>query len=121
MKLERQDVEKYFKENKEEALKRASEILNKEVDWSSFNGIIGSKNDTYEVVVEEHNTVESYVKDWMYGHELAYSSDKHKGYPYNKHDRSSYKVHALLEDEFLRGFIECCLMRTYFKKKKEHK
>lgn len=68
--------------------------------------------------MEEHNTVESYVKDWMYGHELAYSSDKHKGYPFNKHDRSSYKVHALLEDEFLRGFIECCLMRTYFKRKK---
>ncbi|MCU4862753.1 hypothetical protein OB981_22110 [Bacillus cereus] len=72
MKIEKQDVEKYFKDNKEEALRRASEILNKEVNWSSFNGIIGGKNDTYEVVVEEHNTVESYVKDWMYGHELAY-------------------------------------------------
>lgn len=43
MKIEKQDVEKYFKDNKEEALRRASEILNKEVNWSSFNGIIGGK------------------------------------------------------------------------------
>lgn len=118
MKIERKDVEKYFKDNKEIALKRASEILAKEVNWSSFNGIIGSKNDTYEVNVEDHDTVGSYIKDWMYGHELAYSSDKHKNLPYNKHNRSSYKVHVLLEDEYLKGFIECCLMKTYFKKKK---
>ncbi|MBE7106640.1 topoisomerase [Bacillus cereus] len=102
----------------EEALKRASKILDKEINWSSFNGIIGGKNDIYEVVLEKHNTVEAYVVDWMYGHELAYSSDKHKNLPYNKHNRSSYKVHALLEDELSRKFIVCCLMKTYFKRKK---
>lgn len=113
------EIDQFFKDKEEEALKRASEILDKEIKWPNFNGIIGGKNDIYEVKVEDHNTVESYVVDWMYGHELAYSSDRHKNLPYNKHNRSSYKVHALLEDKLLRKFIVCCLMKTYFKRKKE--
>ncbi|PFC27711.1 topoisomerase [Bacillus thuringiensis] len=116
---EKKEVDQFFKDKEEEALKRASEILGKEIKWSNFNGIIGGKNDIYEVVMENHNTVESYVVDWMYGHELAYSSDKQKNLPYNKYNRSSYKVHALLEDELLRKFIVCCLMKSYFKKKKK--
>ncbi|WP_413565477.1 topoisomerase [Bacillus sp. 3P20] len=115
---DKKEVLQYYKDRKEEALKRASKILDKKVDWSSFNGIIGGKNDIYEVILENHSTVESYVVDWMYGHELAYSSDKHKKLSYNKYNRSSYKVHALLEDELLRKFIVCCLMKTYFNRKK---
>ncbi|BCD32982.1 topoisomerase [Bacillus cereus] len=117
MTLERNAVEKYFKDNKEKALKKTSEILKEEAtSWLSFNGTVGGKNRTYGVNLEEHNTPESYIEAWMEGHKRAYYSDDHPSY--NKFNRSSHTVHALLQDDFLKEFIVIFLARTYFNNKK---
>ncbi|PGM87985.1 topoisomerase [Bacillus cereus] len=116
MTMDRKTVEKYFKDNKENALKKTGEILKEETTWSSFNGTVGGKNRTYGVELEEHDTPESYIEAWMKGHKRAYYSDDNPSY--NKFNRSSHTVHALLQDDFLKEFIVIFLARTYFNNKK---
>lgn len=115
MAINAQTVEQYYQSNLEEALKRASEILEDQKKQPNFNGLVGGKNKTYGVEIKEHDTPESYVKAWMNGHERVYKEDGDKNPSFTKKDRSSYRIQALLEDEFLRGFIECYLIRSYFK------
>ncbi|RKI20790.1 topoisomerase [Bacillus thuringiensis] len=117
MAINAQTVEQYYQSNLQEALKRVSDILNKEKKQPNFNGIIGGKGKIYVVDPKDYDTPESYVKAWMKGHEREYTKDKNKNQEYTKYDRSSYKIQALLEEEFVKGFIECYLMRIYFNNK----
>ncbi|PEY71427.1 topoisomerase [Bacillus thuringiensis] len=115
MAINAQTVKQYYQSNLDEALKKASEILGDPIGESNFNGLVGGKNKTYGVDIKEHDTPESYVKAWIDGHERVYEKDRNLKLSFTKYDRSSYKIQALLEDKFLRGFIECYLIKSYFK------
>ncbi|WP_411501460.1 topoisomerase [Bacillus thuringiensis] len=117
MAINAQTVEQYYQSNLQEALKKVSDILNKDKKQPNFNGIIGGKGKIYGVDPKEHDTPESYVKAWMKGHEREYTKDKNNNREFTKYDRSSYKIQALLEEEFVKEFIEYYLMRIYFNNK----
>lgn len=51
----------------------------------------------------------------MDGHEGVYKKDRNINPSFTKDDRTSYKIQTLLEDEFLSRFIECYLIKSYFK------
>lgn len=109
--MKKVNVEKYVKDNEDKALKKASEILGKEISMQSFNGIVGGKNETYGVDPLEYDTAENYIEAWMISHKKIYNDEKNSSYR-----KSSHRVHALLQDSFLRDYIENYLARTYFNK-----
>lgn len=111
MVMKKREVVKYVKENETAALERVSQILDKKTNLQSFNGIIGGKNATYEVDPLEYDTPESYIKAWMLSHQQRYNDEKHFSY-----SKSSHRVYNLLQDNFVKDFIENYLARTYFKK-----
>lgn len=111
MGMKREVVIQYIEDNKDEALKRVSKILGKETRMPSFNGIIGGKNATYDVNPLDYNTAEGYVAAWMISHEKRYTDEINA--PYSK---SSHRVHDLLQDNFVKKFIESYLARSYFNK-----
>ncbi|MGH4119334.1 hypothetical protein [Clostridium sp.] len=109
--MKKEKVEQYIKENKGTALKRASEILEKETSMASFNGIIGSKNGTYAIDPLDYEDSEKYIEDWNLKHEECYAVEKN--FPYEK---ASHRVHKLLKDEFLQEYINNYLARIYYNK-----
>lgn len=111
MVMKKSDVIKYVKDNETAALERASQILDKETNLQSFNGIIGGKNATYDVEPLEYDTPESYIEAWMLSHQKRYNDEKYFSYP-----KSSHRVYNLLQDSFVKDFIENYLARTYYKK-----
>lgn len=111
MRMRKEDVIQYIKDNEDKALKKASQILHKETNMQSFNGIIGGKNATYDVNVLEYETPEDYLEAWMQSHQKKYNDERN--IPYTK---SSHRVHDMLQDSFLAEFIRNYLARTYFKK-----
>lgn len=118
MAINAEAVEQYYQSNLQEALNRVSDILKDEKKQPNFNGIIGGKGKIYGVDPKEHDTPESYVEAWMKGHEREYTKDKKiKNREFTRYNRSSYKIQALLEEDFVKEFIECYLKRIYFNKK----
>lgn len=111
--MEKDEVLRYVEENKTLALKKASYILDKEINWESFNGIIGGKNDTYSVNIGDHETAESYVNAWFSSHQKIYKKEINASYR-----KSSHKIHDMLQDDFLKEYITRFLARSYFKNKK---
>ncbi|WP_242274960.1 topoisomerase [Bacillus cereus group sp. BfR-BA-01445] len=111
MGMKREDVIQYIEDNKDEALKRVSKILGKETKMPSFNGIVGGKNTTYDVNPLDYNTAERYVAAWMLSHEKRYNDEVNASY-----SKSSHRVYDLLQDSFVKEFIENYLARTYFNK-----
>jgi hypothetical protein len=111
MAMKKSDVVKYVKDNEDAALERVSQILDKETNLQSFNGIIGGKNATYDVEPLEYDTPESYIEAWMLSHQKRYDDEKHFPYP-----KSSRRVYNLLQNNFVKEFIENYLARTYYKK-----
>lgn len=109
--MKREIVEQYIKENKETALKRASEILKREISMASYNGIIGSKNETYAIDPLDYKNPEEYIEDWNLKHEECYEEEKNFTY-----EKASHRVHKLLEDEFLQQFTNNYLARIYYNK-----
>lgn len=108
--MRREEAEKYIEDHKEDALLRASEILGRDVSFASFNGIIGSKNGTYSVDPGSYPTVEEYIEDWHRQHNVCYEAEK-----YAPSEKSSHRVHKLLQDEFVCQFIDNYLARTYYR------
>lgn len=106
------EIESYIQDNQELALKKAGQILDREVSRQSFNGIIGGKNGVYHVDSKDYDTPEAYVDAWHKQHEICYEKEKNCYF-----EKSSHRVHALLKDDFLRVYIECWLMRTYYNKR----
>lgn len=111
--MKREEIEKFVEDNKEYALLRASEILGREVSWSSFNGIIGSKNGTYSVDPCSYPTAEKYIEDWHKQHNACYESEKN-----SRSEKSSHRIHKLLQDKSECEYIDYYLARTYYRKNK---
>jgi molybdopterin synthase catalytic subunit len=111
MKLKKDDVVEYVNNNEDLALEKTSRILKREIGMQSFNGIIGGKNATYGVELLEYETAEGYVDAWMKSHQKRYNNEKNLSY-----SRSSHRVHDLLQDSFVKRFVENYLARTYFNK-----
>lgn len=111
MAMKKSDVVKYVKDNEIEALKRVSKILDKKTNLQSFNGIVGGKNATYKVDPLEYDTPESYIEAWMLSHQKRYNDEKHFS-----NSKSSHRIYNLLQDSFVKDFIENYLARTYFRK-----
>lgn len=107
------EIEKFIDERKDEALTRASKILEKETSMASFNGIIGSKNQIYELDPLLFDNATEYVQAWRNMHEKSYEEEKN--FP---HPKASHRVHKLLQDSLMEEFIENYLARTYYKKHK---
>lgn len=108
------EVEKYVVENQSHALSIASSLLEKEISVQSFNGIIGGKNASYKVNINDYSTADEYFDAWINNHNLIYELEKNLSY-----DKSSHRVHKLLEDEFLYKYINMFLIRTYLRKMKK--
>lgn len=103
--------EAYLKDMQLLALKRAGTILGREISVQSFNGIIGGKNGVYNVDALDYQNADEYVKAWHIQHENIYEREKDCGY-----EKSSHRVHALLEDDLLREYIDSWLRRTFYRK-----
>ena len=80
---------------------------------SRFSGIIGAKNATYSVDVCSFSTAQDYVYAWIYNHNKIYEQEKS-----SSSEKSSMRIHKLLQDEFLREYIYNYLKRTYYRKTK---
>ncbi|MGL6105527.1 hypothetical protein [Romboutsia sp.] len=106
-----QSTEIYLNNNEKTALDIASRILGKNVSKASFNGIIGGKNGVYDVDALRYSNPSDYVNEWIVSHNQLYNKEKDCMY-----EKSSHRVHRLLSDNFLRGYIEQYLTRTYYKK-----
>lgn len=104
-------AEKYIQENQEKALRRASQILGKQISHASFNGRIGGKNATYELNINDFDTAQDYVEAWFNSNLQRYEDEKHFG-----DSKSSVRIYNMLSDEFLRNYIGMYLARTYFRK-----
>ena len=109
--MTREKVEQYIIENQQVALQRASKILGKEMLMQNFNGIIGSKNQTYSINPLDYDEPEKYIESWNLIQEEIYASEK--DFPYEK---ASHRVHNLLQDEFLKEYIDFYLARIYYNK-----
>lgn len=104
------EVETYIQENKEYALSLVSSILEREVSWQSFNGIIGGKNKTFNVSPSNYSSAEEYVAAWRKAHSMEYEK-----YGYKTPHSAIYRIQQLLEDSILEEYIEKFLARTYFR------
>ncbi|MEU2153257.1 hypothetical protein ACF07W_38575 [Streptomyces sp. NPDC015140] len=107
-------VDRYIKENEPTALKKATQILNKDTGKLNFNGIIGGKNRIYGIEILDYNTPEDYIDAWMQSHNRIYEAEKH----WPEFTKSSHRIQALLNDAFLKEFTENYLAKSYFKKHK---
>lgn len=109
--MKREEVIQYVNDNKDRALEKAGLILGRKINMQSFNGIIGGKNAIYDVDPLDYETPENYIKAWMQSHQERYNDEKYAPY-----EKSSHRVHNMLQDDFLKKYIENYLARTYFNK-----
>ncbi|MDW3988266.1 topoisomerase [Staphylococcus saprophyticus] len=110
--MKKEQIENYINHNKEHVLNKVSKTWGRQVNMASFNGIIGSKNFTFDVNPVDYTDVSNYVEAWLENFDTIYQ--KEKNIPYEK---SSHKLHKLLEDSEIRKFIIVYLARIYFNKK----
>lgn len=106
-----QSVETYIHEYENQALSIASEILQRDITKSSFNGIIGGKNATYDVDPLKYTNPLDYVNDWLKSHDQRYNDEIDCTY-----EKSSHRIHKLLSNDFLKNYIIQYLTRTYYRK-----
>ncbi|WP_281657675.1 topoisomerase [Halobacillus sp. Cin3] len=111
--MNREEVETYFRNHQQEALRRTNELMKSHFGrvYSNFNGLIGGKFRTYGVDVGDCDTAEECVEAWLEGNEKIYQREK------NQSDKSSYRIKLMLQDEYLRKFIENFVAKAYFKNK----
>lgn len=109
--MNKEKVEQYIQENKEEALKRIGEILGRETSMESFNGIIGGKNQIYAINPLDYKNPETYIADWHKKQEELYNSEINVPY-----EKSSHRIYNLMQDEISRKFIDHYLARIYYNK-----
>lgn len=105
-------VENFIENNKEYALIIASEILNKEINWQSFNGLIGGNNRSFEISATNYSSANEYILAWKNAHSILF-----KEYGYKTPISTVYKIQKLLEDPFLDEFINNFLARTFLRAK----
>lgn len=110
--LNKETVEDFLKTNENKALKEASNILNKKINHQSFNGIIGSKNYTYNIHPQNYSSYEDYICDWLNNFNEIYKNEKNSSY-----EKSSHRMYKLLQNDFLKKYIKYYLIKIYFNKK----
>ncbi|WP_273854063.1 hypothetical protein [Guptibacillus spartinae] len=111
--MNREEVETYVRDHQQEALRRTNKLMNDHFgkEYSSFNGLIGGKFKTYEVILGDYDTAEECVEAWLEGHGKIYQSEE------NQPDKSSNRIKLMLQDDYLRKFIENFVAKAYFKNK----
>ncbi len=94
---------------RDEAVKRASNILNNDVSLLSLNAILGSKNNTYvDSVRTQFLDFEDFFSKWLKGLNDAVDSDKE--YP----QRASHRIVSLLKDEKIFQYTQKLLERNFY-------
>lgn len=106
-------VDNYLKANKSNAFSKAETILGGTMTDSRFSGLIGGKNATYSVDVCSYSTAQDYVDAWIDNHNKIYEQEKNAS-----SEKSSMRIHKLLQDELLKDYICNYLKRTYYRKSK---
>ena len=94
---------------------RISELLGRDVSVESFNGIIGSKNQTYSITPLNYDNPEAYIYAWDKKQDAIYIKEKHTPY-----EKASHRIHNLMQDDLSKEFINNYLARIYFNKKSKY-
>lgn len=95
-------------------LAKASQILGRQVDSYSFNGILGGKGRTHGKVWErKFSCFEEYFACWLESMYEDYLSRK------DKMDGAGFRNAMLLRDPDIMVFAEKYLMRTFYRKYNE--
>lgn len=98
-------------------LNKASQILDREVDYLSLNGIIGGKNRTHAKVLErKFSCFEEYFECWLKAMYEDYLSRKDGDEPM---DSAGFRNAMLLRDDDIMLFTEKYLKRAFLRKFEE--
>lgn len=105
---------------KEDALRRASMILNRDVNIQSLNGIVGGKNNTYvDSVRTQFFDFEDFFSKWLQGLNDTFVSERETYLKYNSefdwNYKASFKNVRLLQDEKIFQYTEKFLERNFYK------
>lgn len=112
-----ENVKKYLSIHQEEAFNKCTDInkknnLDKVMNFSSFNGLIGGKNRTYNLDIRSFNTAQEYVNAWIMANETLYQEEKIYGI-----DKSSVRIHNLLDDKFVKDYVAIYLTKIFLNSK----
>ena len=105
------DADQYVRLNINKAIKELKEYYPNCDSAQSLNGIIGGKNENYNVSVMNCESHIDYYLKWKDGHYAKYLKDTQVSW-----HRTSKSLYEVLQDLFLEEFISAYLSRTYFKK-----
>jgi len=105
---------------RDDALSRASFILDREVSVHSLNGIVGGKNNTYvDSVRTQFLDFEDFLARWIKGLNDTFVSEKATYMNWNKEfdwkARASFKNVRLLQDEKIFQYAKKFLERNFYK------
>lgn len=105
---------------RDDALRRASIILNRHVSLPSLHGIVGGKNNTYvDSVRTQFLDFEDFFARWINGLNDTFTSEKETYMKWNKDfdwsARASFKNVRLLQDEKIFQYTQKFLERNFYK------
>lgn len=105
---------------REETLKRASSILNRDINIQSLHGIIGGKNNTYvDSVHSQFIDFNDFFSQWLKGLNDTFEKDKFTYLRYNNefdwHAKSIFRNVRLLQDEKIYQYTCKFLERNFYK------
>jgi len=105
---------------RDEALKNASFILNREVNIQSLNGIVGGKNNTYvDSVRTQFFDFEDFFSKWLKGLNDTYVYEKEiylqRNSTFDWKTKAAYKNVKLLQNEKVFHYTEKFLERNFYK------
>lgn len=115
------DLTKEITAIRPDVLKCASNILNRDIDVYSINGIIGGKNNIYvDSVRTQFLDFEDFFVQWLKGLNDAFEEERtiHLKYNNDKMDwdsRGSFRNIRLLKDEKIRLYARKFLERNFYK------
>jgi hypothetical protein len=131
MAIKRTDKEQLLKDIQEEltveinklkndALNRASAILNRNVNIQSLNGILGGKNNTYvDSVRTQFLSFEDFFSKWLNGLNETFSSERKTYLRWNDTldwgEKASFRNVKLLQDEIIFQYTKKFLERNFYK------
>ncbi|WMJ72218.1 hypothetical protein RCC89_03420 [Cytophagaceae bacterium ABcell3] len=114
------DLTKEIKEILPHALRRASIILNENVEMHKLNGIVGGKNNTYvDSVRTQFASSDDFFAQWIKGLNDAFDEDKKNHLKYNPtmdyNAKASFRNVRLLQDETVFTYASKFLERNFYK------
>lgn len=71
------------------------------------------RNKDMQLLLHQNSTAQDYVNAWIDNHNKIYEQEKG-----SSSEKSSMRIHKLLQDEVLREYICNYLKRTYYRKTK---